>query len=90
MIADILTEWNLLTVVLAVWLGSVALTVGVDAAVDVVPDYYRKTRARAQLTKTMAMLAEQKKRVITFNPDETMKLGVFTIKPTPQRRRHAA
>lgn len=92
MIVDILTQWNLLTAVLSAWLGCVALTVGLDVAVDVVPTYYRQTRARAQLTKTFARLAEERQaaKPIEFNPDATMQLGVFQIQPAPVRRRHAA
>lgn len=92
MIVNILTEWNVLTATLVAWLATVSLTIGVDVAVDVVPDYYRKTRARAQLMKTFAKMAEQRQaaKPITFNPDATMQLGVFKIQPAPVRRRHAA
>ena len=90
MIADILFEWNVLTATLVAWIGTVFITVAADFG----PEIYRENKARAQLVKTVARMAEQRQaaKPITFNPDATtMALGVFTIqKPAVHvRRRHA-
>lgn len=85
MIADILLSWNELTVTIVAWLACVSLALAADFG----PEIYRERKAHSKLAEGMARIAERKIVPPAFNPDDTMQLGVFTIKPEPVRRRHA-
>lgn len=85
MISDIVFSWNELTVTLMAWLAMVSLALGVDFG----PEIYREKKARAQLTKSVAKLAERKIAKPTFDPNQTFQLGAFKIQPETARRRHA-
>lgn len=87
MIADILLSWNELTITLVAWFSVVSLTVGADFG----PEIYRERKARAQLVKSIAMVAaiKNKPNVAMVTGDTEYQLGVFQIHPRPARRKHA-
>jgi len=85
-IVDIVFSWNVLTATLVAWLAVVSLALAADFG----PEIYRERKAHAKLQETvMRMAAQREARKPMPDPDETMQLGVFTIKPAPAKRRHA-
>jgi len=85
-IGDILLSWNELTVTIVAWLAVVSLALTADFG----PEIYREHKARHFMANvTIQAIAERRAREAKMNPDETMQLGVFTIKPAPAKRRHA-
>jgi len=88
-IDDVLFSWNEFTVTIAAWFACVSLAGAADFGPGAYREKKRERKARAQLEKTVLMLAERKnsaRKPILFDPDVTYQLRVYK---TPARRRHA-